>query len=163
MSWPAEAVNILRVMINDVDATPAYDDARLMKLITASAFQVNAEAGLAASYDVDVGELTITPDPSEDDSKDDNFVYLSCLKAACTLERAEASLAAKRGFSFRDGGTSVDFTKGADFRLKLLGQGWCKEYERARFLARMGGLQGAVVMTPFRAYYHNRRTSREGD
>lgn len=149
----SECVRILRVMINDLDATPTYDDDRLYELLIVAAQLVKQEVSLAVSYTVDVDELVLTPDPTDSSSRDDSFINLICLKAACIMDQAEVRKASGRAISVADStGMRVDNRSVLDGRLAILKLSWCKAYEDTKLEYETDKIStaGSAVMGPFR-------------
>jgi hypothetical protein len=152
MAWNMQATEILRVLLNDMGATPTYSDATLFRILLVSAFQVNNEVDLTTDYKIDVQAQTIAPDPSSDES----FMNLLCLKAACIVDRGSATLAAKQAIAVKDGASAIDLKGVSAARQKLLEKGgWCPAYEMAKLEYQVGGYgvtAGAAVMSPFRLF-----------
>lgn len=89
MSWQTETVFMLRQYINDVDPTNyTYEDVRLTQVLVVAAKYVSHDVPLVRkAYTIDVGSITITPDPA-DDPEDVAFLTLMTLKAGCLLDGA---------------------------------------------------------------------------
>lgn len=155
MAWQTEMLEMVRILINDLGCPPNYSDENLERLIIIAAFQVNNELDFSQSFEVDIGNGTISPDPIDPASKDESFINLVCIKAACIFDRGEAVKAAKNAFAIRQGFSSVD-TKGvAAAKLALLLRGgWCAVYEDAKleYQTNSRGIAGAAIMGPFRVY-----------
>ncbi len=166
MSWNTETVEILRVLINDLEETPEFTDERLERILIVAAKHVAQEMTFSQTFTVDVTNASITPDPTDSASKDDSLVNLSCLKAACIMDRGSAVTSAKNALIIREGFSSVDLSKAAQARLALLSKGYCAEYEEQKLLYQAGLVRtaGAAVMGPIRIaamdlynsnYYYN--------
>lgn len=154
MPWDDDMVTILRVLVNDVDAK-TYSDSSLVKVLLVAAFQVGLEMSFSQQFAVDIGNESISPDPTAVATKDDSFVNLTCLKAACITDRGAAILAAKQAIAVKDGSSAIDLRGNLQGKLKLLEKGWCAVYEDAKMeylTMQSGGIAGAAVMTPFRLY-----------
>jgi hypothetical protein len=154
MAWDEEMLTITRVLVNDVAAT-TYSDDSLLSVILVAAFQVQQELSLPADYQVSVTNGTLTPDPTVTLTKDDSFVNLACIKAACITDRGAAILAAQQAIAVKDGSSAIDLRGVLGGKLKLIEKGWCAVYEdtKIEFLStNANGIAGAIVMTPFRLY-----------
>lgn len=145
---------ILRVLLDDL-ASAVYTDDSLHKLLTASALQVCQELDLDTTYTVDFSLYSVSPDPAASATRDDSFVNLLTLKAACMNDRAKAGTAAKQSIRVKDGTSEIDLGGIAAARIALLKMGGnCEAYNIAKFEYQNNLLSsvGSVVMTPFRLY-----------
>lgn len=86
MSWQVEIPIIVRTLINDLNDQPVYSDERLAQVITVAAKYVQFDVVLDHQYGVDVSNLLITPDPTDD--RDEIFISLVSLKAACIIDQS---------------------------------------------------------------------------
>lgn len=87
MSWQAEIPIIVRTLINDLnESNQSYSDERLLQIIAVAAKYVQFDVSLQHNYTIDVVNLTISPDPTEDD--DSIFISLTGLKAACIIDQS---------------------------------------------------------------------------
>ena len=153
MGWQLEMTEIIRCMINDLDETPKYEDERLERILLVASFQVNIEGDFLNDYIVDIQTSTLTPDPTSDTYRDDSFVNLACMKAACILDRGTAVQAADLAISSKEWSSSLDLRGVADARYKiLLKGGWCSTYEVALMDHAVNSNQvaGAAILSPFR-------------
>jgi hypothetical protein len=155
MAWDEEMLLVVRVMVNDQEAQ-TYTDDSLLRLILVAAFQVAQELPFPLDYRADVVNETLTPDPTMG-TRDESFINLVCLKAACIADRGAAILAAKQAIAVKDGTSAIDLRGNLQGKLKLLEKGWCAVYTDAKaeyLTTQSGGIAGAAVMTPFRLYAH---------
>ncbi len=137
-------------MIDDVVTPYTYGDDRLEELFLVAAKFVNAEADFVNDYVVDIDSLTLTPDPTNTNTLDDDFLALTCLKAVCLLARAELKKSAGQAIDIKDGPTSVSM-KGVPSAKKEVMKGVCDEYERAMFDYRAGDRAvGKIIVGPYR-------------
>jgi hypothetical protein len=132
MIWQDETVALLRALIWDIDeAAYRYTDDQLETVVVAAARYVAGELDFPTDFSCDPVNVRITPDPSADATRDESFVNLAVLKAACLLDRGAASLAAGNAYSARDGGTALDLRDVFKARMALAEKGWCKAYKEA--------------------------------
>lgn len=159
MSWQVECRLILRHLIDDLDCTAyKYTDRRLEELLIVAAQFVNVEVDLRQEYTIDADQLTLEPDPTDRSQRDESFINLMILKAACILERAEARKAAGKAVSLSDSfGTKVDLTGNLQGALALLKDGYCKAYADAKLEYSLDNMStvGAAILGPFRAYAYS--------
>ena len=157
-NWKIEMGTVLRVLLNDLTAPYQYSDERLYQLLTVASQQVQAaNLSFPLIYKINIPSLTITPDPTDSDAgtRDDNFINLVTLKAACITSHGEARTAAKQGISIRDGSSAIDLTGPLQGRLKLIEIGYCESYDQSKLeyqTARIGTIAGATILTPFRVF-----------
>ena len=157
-NWKIEMGTVLRVLLNDLTAPYQYSDERLYQLLTVASQQVQAaNLSFPLIYKINIPSLTITPDPTDSDAgtRDDSFINLVTLKAACITSHGEARTAAKQGISIRDGSSAIDLTGPLQGRLKLIEIGYCESYEQCKLeyqTARIGTIAGATILTPFRVF-----------
>lgn len=86
MSWKTEIPIIVRTLVNDFSDQPLYTDERIVQVITVAAQYVQFDVVLDHKYAVDVANLTITPDPTDD--RDEIFISLVGLKTACIIDQS---------------------------------------------------------------------------
>lgn len=86
MSWQTEIPIIVRTLINDVGDKPIYSDDRIAQVIAVAAKYVQFDVVLDHSYQVDVSNPNISPDPTND--RDEIFISLVSLKAACIIDQS---------------------------------------------------------------------------
>lgn len=155
MAWDTELTRILRYMVNDIDPTnQIYDDGRLSELLLVAAQLVNQEVSFDTTYTIDVEQLCLAPDPTVANARDDSFINLVCLKAACVLDMAETRTATSQALGIRDGSSSIDLKGSAEARLKFLDKGWCKAYTEAREEYTTSGriIAGALISGPTKLF-----------
>lgn len=154
--WQAEMITLLRVLVDDLASPQTYTDGRLTQVLAVAAQIVSTELNFANDFKVNIQALTIEPNPTDRSStRDDNFINLVCIKAACLIERGETRKSVGQGIAIRDGSSSIDLRGSMDGRLKLLEKGWCSVYEDTKLeyqTGRNGSIAGAAIMTPFRVF-----------
>ena len=62
MPWKTDLVLMLRSLIGDLD-NAKFTDERLKQILVFGAYNVINDADFSQTYSVDVGEVTISPDP----------------------------------------------------------------------------------------------------
>lgn len=153
--FQTECGRILRYMINDIDPNnQTYSDDRLTELLLVAAQLVNQEVSFNTTYAIDIDQLSLAPDPTIANARDDNFINLVCLKAACILDMAETRTATSQALGIRDGSSSIDLKGSAEARLKFLDKGWCKAYTEAREEYTTSGriIAGALISGPTKLF-----------
>lgn len=162
MAWDDEMVAIVRGLIQDyadpdTGDPPTYTDDRLSTIILIAGQHVQARVGTAASYKINVADVTITPDPTARANRDESFINLASLKAACILVNAEVRQFTAQGISVRDGTSAVSLSR-SPASLSLMQKTYCSEYENALYIYQMnganGGVVGEAVVGPVKAWYY---------
>lgn len=151
--WNVIMIEILRNLIDDASDSPKYTDDRLERLLLVAAFQVSNELDFTNDYTVNIAESSLTPDPTAEATKEDAFVNLTCIKAACILERGSAITSADNAISAREFSSSINLTGIAAARRALLDKGgWCVVYdeESTNHALSSANTAGAAVLSPFR-------------
>lgn len=150
--WLEELVQIFRLMIGDTTETPTYTDIRLGQTILAGAREVASTVSFDTTYYVNVNTLTLSPDPTLTATRDDPFINLILMKAACVLARAEFKKAGGKSFSVKDGPSSID-TRGVAQNSKMYADDVCKEYEEAVYQFVLGHRNpGEAIIGPYKIY-----------
>jgi hypothetical protein len=151
MYWEIEIPIIVRTLINDLESTPTYSDERIKQLITVSAKYVVIDANLSISYNIDVVNETITPDPSDPETRDTEFVGLIALKAACILDQSTfRTKAALEGIKTSLGSASLAINNNLGGYKTILDQGPCSFYDQLVMDYNIGNATAVrAVLSPF--------------
>lgn len=88
MYWEIEIPIIVRTLINDLESPPLYSDERIQQLIVVAAQYVLGNVNLSQEYNIDIVNMTISPDPSDPNSRDVDYVGFIALKSACMLDQS---------------------------------------------------------------------------
>lgn len=155
MAWSDETVAILRVLIDDVDTPQKYTDDRLSGLVVVAAFQVGNEIDFPITYVADSVNVLIVPDPSLGTNRDERYLDLVCLKAACILDRGVSSRVGQQAIRIKDGASEIDLRSVPQAQIELLKNGWCAVYQDRKqnyIVSQSGTVVGASIMSPFRIF-----------
>lgn len=131
MSWKKEMTTIVRVLINDFGPTYTYSDSRIQQVLVVAANYVQVDVELDNKYTINIVTPNITPDPTLSDPKDDIFVNLTSLKAACIIDQSSLrTKSALEGIRAALGPASLSISNNnlSGFKI-LLDKGPCKLYE----------------------------------
>lgn len=154
MAWQTEMTIIVRTLINDLDLfSPTYSDARIEQVIVVAGTFVQQEANLKKTYDIDVSVPSITEDPTTP-IRDDTFVTLTCLKAACIIDQSTyRTKAATDGIRASLGSASIGISSNLSGFKTILDQGPCAMYQQLLDEHNIGGDGAAnviqAVLSPF--------------
>ena len=125
MAWKVDLVLMLRSIIGDLDASK-FTDERIKQILVVGAYNVLGDADFSEDYVVDVGTVSITPDPI---SKNDvDFSTLTVYKSACILLGSEVKTEAANSISIKDGPSAIDL-RGVTQSLSVLYGDLCKKYD----------------------------------
>jgi hypothetical protein len=153
--WQTEMVRLVRFMIGDINEPYKYSDERLQELIVVAAQLTKSAIPFTKEYIIDSDDLELLPDPTDTEggTRDDSFVNLVVLQAACILDQSEARSAAARGIAIRDGSSSIDLRANVQARLEILKVGWCANFAKAKYEYYSNSLSaGKGIVGPFREY-----------
>ncbi len=145
--WQDEMVQMLRVRINDLTATPTYTDKTLQLVLCVAARDVTMEVDFDNDYIIVVSVPTITPDPVI--INDYDFANLVTLKAACTLGRGIQKSKGMQALSIKDGPANIDGRE-MGRAMATWADSLCKEYVDAALQYRLGSrLAGTAIVGPY--------------
>ncbi len=135
MSWDITMTTMLRVLVNDTEATQIYTDDRLKQILVVAAQYVDMEITFDNTYTITVGATAaasdISPDPVSLD--DDPFVNFVVLKAACITDLSTfRTKALMSGIKARCGPVVLETMKHMDGFKELLTLGPCAAYNTAK-------------------------------
>jgi hypothetical protein len=159
MAWDDEMVAIVRALIQDyVDPDtgdpPTYTDDRLSSIILVAGLNVQARIVTANKYKINVSDVILSPDPTSTTTRDDSFINLASLKAACILVSAEVRQYTAQGISVRDGTSSVSLSRNSA-SLALMQKTYCSEFENAIYLYEVNGaIVGESIVGPIKQWYY---------
>lgn len=108
MAWTTEVIEVVRYIIGDLDTPYKYSDERITKAASISASVLINEIPFANNYVVNVSTNTITPDPTEVDPKDYDFINLLALKTSCLILQGEMKVYAGSSLRIVDGPSTID-------------------------------------------------------
>jgi hypothetical protein len=156
MSWQGEMTTMVRQLIYDVDPDDyTYSDERLETTILVAAQITSTEVDFENTYIIDVDQCTLTPDPTDPTSalssanKDDGFINIVSLKAACIIMGSELRTNALNSVKVSDGPSSIDCTAAAGY-IKYLYDNSCSQYEQFKFNFMAGtNAVGKAVLSPY--------------
>lgn len=129
MSWQSELSTIIRYLINDLDPNNyQYSDERIEITSVVAAQMVILDVSLPVQYNINVQSISISPDPTSD-PKDNLFVNLVALKAACIILGSEVKTQGMNAISIKDGPSAIDL-RGVASTMTFLYQDICAKYQK---------------------------------
>lgn len=150
MSWQGQMSIIVRHLVNDLDSDNyKYSDRRIETTILVAAHFLTTETDLRNPYDVNVETCTLFPDPTDDDTKDPDFIALVSLKASCIIIGSEVRTESGNAISIKDGPSAIDL-RGVANTLVILYKDLCEKYEQMLLDYRAGSsLAGQAILGPY--------------
>jgi hypothetical protein len=162
MTWQTETVSTVRIVIGDIDVPQKYSDARIQQIVIVAAIQVLNETDFDNIYVINITNSTIIPDPTDTTAvsiKDNLFICLISLKAACLITRAEMKYYATiGGLDVRDGPSTIN-TKGLFANYTSLVKQYTDDYEylklNYKIMRSNANSQAILTATTVRNIYGN--------
>ncbi len=159
MAWDDEMVTIVRGLINDFEDpdtgdAPTYTDDRIAQIVLIAGQQIQTRVPFTRTYAISISNETMTPDPTTG-TRDENFINLATLKAACILVSAEVRQYTGQGISIRDGSSAISLSR-QPASLKLMKDTYCSEFESALYAYTTTGGNASVgeaIVGPVKAWY----------
>jgi len=150
MAWTSEITTIIRYLINDLDSDNyTYSDSRLQQTITVAAQFLKTDVDLPSEYTIDISGTSITPDPTDPTSRDDDFISLVSLKTACIIIGSEIKSESGNAIAVKDGPSSIDL-RGVTGTLSNLYKDICGKYEQALLDYKAGNsIAGKAILGPY--------------
>ena len=150
MSWQGQMSTVVRHLINDVDSTAyTFSDNRVETSILVAAQLSLMKVDYSNEYTINVEACTLSPDPTDTDTKDDPFIALTCLRAACIILGAEIRKESGNAISIKDGPSAIDL-RGVTSILAVLYKDLCAKYEHALLEYRAGNsINGQSILGPY--------------
>lgn len=151
MYWEVEIPIIVRSLINDLGSSPTYSDERIQQLTVVAAQYVVKEVTLSNNYTIDIVNIDITPDPSDNSTRDTDFISFIALKAACLLDQSTfRTKAALEGIKTALGPANLSVAGNLSGYKTILDQGPCALYEQLVFDHNVGEAAPIrAVLSPF--------------
>lgn len=156
MAWSTEMVTILRFLINDTAATPEFSDSRLQQTLLVAAQLVQTDLQFNTAYSVNVSLTTLSPDPTDSGTRDDIFINLVELKAACIIDRGKLRTNADSAFKITSDNDTIDTSGVSKAYADLIKLGYCQAYQDAKEAYKFENrIAGEAILTPFKTLYAN--------
>lgn len=150
MSWQGQISTMVRHLISDVDPTNyKYSAKRLETTILVAAQLLTTETDLRQPYSINVERCELSPDPTDAETKDNDFVALVSLKCACIILGGEVRAESGNAISIKDGPSAIDL-RGVSGTLNLLYKDLCLKYDQMLLDYRAGNsLAGHAILGPY--------------
>lgn len=150
MSWQGQMSTVVRHLINDVDASSyTFTPQRIETTLLVAAQLMTMNVDFANSYEINVEASTLSPDPTDTGTKDNPFIALTCLRAACIIIGSEIRKESGNAISIKDGPSAIDL-RGVTQTLTVLYKDLCEKYDNSLLEYRAGnGVVGQSILGPY--------------
>jgi hypothetical protein len=150
MSWQGQMSTIVRYLVDDIDSTTyKYSNQRVETTLLVAAQLITLEVDFSNDYTINVEQCELSPDPTDADTKEDAFINLSSLKAACIILGGEVRTEASNAISIKDGPSAIDL-RGVASTLALLYKDMCMKYDKLLLDYRAGrSIAGHAILGPY--------------
>ena len=137
MSYMQDGVQLIRLLTGDDDSPYTYCEDRLENLFLGSAKMVLSELTFNYDYIVDLGAMTVSPDPVNDPY----FIPLVALYAAVKIANSEYKVSALSAITITDGPSNISMG-GSATAMKARLDALTKEYQNAKMQYGIGVCPG---------------------
>lgn len=149
--WDTEMPLILRHIIDDIDDPVKYNDLRLQQLLLASAQLIQSDHPFQNYYSTNIETVTISPDPTVS-PRDDPFINLTILKAACLLSGSKLLKSSFQAMYVREASYSFD-SRGVFSGQQFTAKTWCDAYNEAKWQYISSNMvPGEAIIGPYRTF-----------
>jgi len=150
MSWQSEITTMVRYLLGDVDdSSYTYSDNRIQTTVLVATQLLLSSVNFSQSYTVSLSGLTLSPDPTDSATQDDNFIALVSLKTACIIVGAEVKSESGNSISIKDGPSAIDL-RGVSSTLMALYKDLCVKYDSLMLSYQAGNsIAGQAVLGPY--------------
>jgi len=150
MSWQGQISTMVRYLISDVDPSNyKYTAKRLETTILVASHLLTTQTDLRQEYSVNLESCTLSPDPTDQETKDNDFIALVSLKSACIIIGGEIKSESGNAISVKDGPSSIDL-RGVTGTLTILYKDLCSKYDQLLLDYKAGNsLAGHAVLGPY--------------
>jgi hypothetical protein len=151
MSWDSTLPILVRSAIGDTASPPKYADADLLPVILTAAFSTIFNVPSISSlttYNIDVENVSLTPDPTDPSTLDMTFSYLVTLKASTMLLYSEVRKYGQQAIAIRDGTSAIDLKRDLKALTELANK-YSAELDSAIYYAfrAAGELNGRMIVS----------------
>ena len=150
MSWQGQISTMVRHLINDVDpANYTYSSKRLETTILVAAQLLSTETTLRQEYTISIADCSLSPDPTDAETKDSDFISLVSLKCACIILGSEVKKEAGNTISIKDGPSAIDL-RGVASTILALYKDLCGKYQQLLLDYSAGNsIAGSAILGPY--------------
>jgi hypothetical protein len=141
---------IVRHLIDDLDAAKyKYSPTRVETAILVSAQLTTMNVDFNNSYTINVESCSLSPDPTDTDTKDNPFINLVSLRTACIILGGEIRSESGNAISIKDGPSAIDL-RGVSQVLATLYKDLSDRYDHTLLEYRAGNsIAGHAILGPY--------------
>jgi len=150
MSWQGQISTMVRYLVNDLDpANYKYSLKRIETTVLVSAQLITLDTDFGNTYSINIEQCSLSPDPTDTDTKDDAFITLVTLKSACLIIGSEVRTESGNAISIKDGPSAIDL-RGVSSTLLTLYKDLNDKYSQALMNYRAGNsIAGKAILGPY--------------
>lgn len=150
MSWQGQMSTIVRHLVDDLDSSSyAYSDKRIETSILVASQLMIMNVDFNNDYTINVETCSLSPDPTNAETKDNPFITLSSLRAACIIVGSQIRKESGNAISIKDGPSAIDL-RGVTQTLIVLYKDLCEKYENLLLEYRAGNsVAGHAILGPY--------------
>jgi hypothetical protein len=149
MSWQNTIPTMVRYLISDVNPSGyKYSDSRVNTTVLVAAQLVSLDLNFPNNYEIDIDFGSISPDPTEEETKDSSFINLIAYKTACIMVGSELKTESANAISIKDGPSSIDL-RGVSAALGMLYKDLCDKYQKMSDDYKFTGETGSSILGPY--------------
>lgn len=150
MSWQGQIGTIVRHLVDDLNPSNyKYSDMRIETSILVAAQLSVMNVDFANTYSINVESCTLSPDPTDAETKDDAFITLVSLRTACIIIGSEIRSESGNAISIKDGPSAIDL-RGVSQTLTVLYKDLCEKYDKLLLEYRAGNsVAGHAILGPY--------------
>lgn len=150
MSWQGQMSTVVRYLINDTDASSyTFAPKRIETSILVAAQLTIMNVDFGNTYTINVETCSLSPDPTDTGTRDEAFIALICLRAACIIVGSEIRKESGNAISIKDGPSAIDL-RGVTQILVVLYKDLCDKYEHSMLEYRAGNsVAGHAILGPY--------------
>jgi len=150
MSWQGQLGTIVRHLVDDLNPSNyKYSDNRIETSILVAAQLSTMNIDFVNKYNINVEAGTLSPDPTDEETKDDAFITLICLRTACIIIGSEIRSESGNAISIKDGPSAIDL-RGVSQTLTILYKDLCAKYDKLLLEYRAGNsVAGQAILGPY--------------
>ena len=127
MSWQGQMSTVVRHLISDVDSSSyTFSANRIETTILVAAQLLTMNVDFDNTYTINVESCSLSPDPTDTDTKDNPFIALASLRAACIIVGSEIRKESGNAISIKDGPSAIDL-RGVTSTLTVLYKDLCEK------------------------------------
>lgn len=150
MSWQGQIGTIVRHLVDDLNPSNyKYSDLRIETSILVAAQLSVMNVDFANTYSINVESCTLSPDPTDAETKDEAFITLVSLRTACIIIGSEIRSESGNAISIKDGPSAIDL-RGVSQTLTILYKDLCEKYDKLLLEYRAGNsVAGHAILGPY--------------